>query len=117
MRPLLAIPLLLVGCVSIESTPDPTSVDGIDTLVAYLNAEGFALEPDGLTSSTFPLAVATTYRVVGTANPTQLEMFEFPTDADAERGLTTLRAEVRARGRQFLYASGPLVVYLRGGDP
>jgi hypothetical protein len=113
MRLLLATAVLLAGCVSIEETADPSTVDGIDTLVAYLDAEGFTLEPAGLTSSTVPLATATTYRVTGVANPSVLEVFEFETDEAARDGLTQLRAEVRPRVRQEVYARGTLVVYYR----
>jgi len=105
--------LLLAGCASADLAADPAGVDGLDTLVGYLDAQGFTLEPDGLTTSTLPLTAAATYRVTGLARPTEIEAFEFESEEAAREGLTQLRSEIRPRGHQEVYASGPLVVYAR----
>ena len=115
MRTLLLVLLLplAAGCATLADGIDPSSVDGTDTLVLYLEDQGFTLEPSGLSSSVVPITTAVTYRVAGVASPALLEVFEFEHEAAAEAGLVQLRAEIRPRVRQAIYARGPLVVYAR----
>ncbi|PAP78265.1 hypothetical protein [Rubrivirga marina] len=116
---LLALAALVVatGCAnSARLGPNADEVVGTESLVRYLEDVGFTLAPAGLTSSTVPLAVSATYRVTGVANPSVIEVFEFETDEAAEDGLTQLRAEIRSRVRQEVYARGPLVVYYRPAE-
>ena len=112
MRALAAILFILTGCAASGDALDPSTVDGTDTLIAYLEDRGFTLEAAGLTTSTIPLTVAATYRVTGVAQPAVLEVFEFESDAAAEAGLAQLRSEIQPRVRRELYARGPLVVRL-----
>ena len=116
MRPLaLVLALLLAGCASsgLGADASPDRVEDTVTLVDYLTDEGFEIRTSGLTNSTIPIAVTTTFEVTGTATPATLEVFEFEDAAAAERGLTLLRAEIRPLVGTDVYTEGPLVVYVR----
>ncbi|WP_412062464.1 hypothetical protein [Rubrivirga sp. IMCC45206] len=110
---LFALAVLLAGCATSSPVADPVDLDGTEALLGYLADQGFLVEPAGLTTSTIPLVTAATYRVIGDASPAVLEVFEFDTEAEAAGGLTRLRAEIRPRVGQEVFARGVLVVYAR----
>lgn len=101
------------GCAS-TAGPDAGTVDSEDSLLAYLTDRGYLLVPDGLPPSVVPTAVSRRYRLEGNPQEAEIAVYEFETDADAERGLQTLRTEIRPRSNRELFAGGRLVVLYQG---
>ena len=126
LAPLLALAAVgltaLAGC-RLGLGPLPPEVDG---LVDYLSRRNLQLAVDDIAydrafDRVAPDAHVVTYRVAalqppaGTYQPpAHIDVYRFPSGADAEAGIVGLR-RIHDRGR--LYRDGALVLYVRGSAP
>lgn len=117
------LPVLLLacavasGCVSTADPDEAASVTDQESLLNYLAGQGHLLVPNGLVRPALLTNASGLYRLEGSPERAEVAIYEFETEAEAERGLQTLQVEIRARTDRVLFARGRLVVVYEGGVP
>lgn len=111
---MLTLVLATAACAHLKSDVDPEAITDADSLVEYLRENEVSLLEHGPIVS--PQLSVPGYEYTPTSGGT-LQVFKYPTDADALTDVVRLERGRDVRQAWQLYRKADLVVLYRGDDP